>query len=149
MRIIIVRHGDPTHYTIDSLTEKGKREVEFLSERLIKLDVKEFYVSPLRRAKETAAATLEKINRTAIECEWLREFSPKIKHPDSPKEAPFAWDWLPQDWTQDERYYRYDEWANTEIMKSGGVDKEVKWVTDNLDKVIAEHGIMVISPTYM
>ena len=46
MKLLIVRHGDPD-YTIDSLTEKGWREVEFLSERLTKLEIRDFYVSPL------------------------------------------------------------------------------------------------------
>ena len=59
MRLIIVRHGDPD-YSIDSLTEKGWKEVEYLSEKLSKFDVKEFYVSPLGRAKDTASLTLEK-----------------------------------------------------------------------------------------
>ena len=35
MRLIIVRHGDP-NYEIDSLTEKGWREAEFLSVRMEK-----------------------------------------------------------------------------------------------------------------
>ena len=56
MRLLIVRHGDPD-YSIDSLTEKGWKEVEYLSERLSKLDVKDFYVSPLGRAKDTASLT--------------------------------------------------------------------------------------------
>ena len=51
MKLLIVRHGDPD-YTIDSLTEKGWKEVEFLSEKLSKLDIKDFYVSPLGRAKD-------------------------------------------------------------------------------------------------
>ena len=42
MKLLIVRHGDPD-YTIDSLTEKGWKEVEFLSEKLSKLDIKDFY----------------------------------------------------------------------------------------------------------
>ena len=54
MRLLIVRHGDPD-YSIDSLTEKGWKEAEYLSERLSKLDVKDFYVSPLGRAKDTAS----------------------------------------------------------------------------------------------
>ena len=53
MKLLIVRHGDPD-YTIDSLTEKGWKEGEFLSEKLSKLDIKDFYVSPLGRAKDTA-----------------------------------------------------------------------------------------------
>lgn len=46
MKLLIVRHGDP-NYTIDSLTSKGWKEAEYLSEKLSRLDVKAFYVSPL------------------------------------------------------------------------------------------------------
>ena len=35
MKLLIVRHADPD-YTIDSLTSKGWREAELLSERLSK-----------------------------------------------------------------------------------------------------------------
>ena len=35
MRLLIIRHGDPD-YTNDSLTEKGKREAELLSDRIAK-----------------------------------------------------------------------------------------------------------------
>ena len=52
MRLIIVRHGDP-NYEIDSLTEKGWREAEFLSVRMEKQLQKEhtyIYTSPLGRA---------------------------------------------------------------------------------------------------
>ena len=45
MKILIIRHGDP-NYEIDGLTEKGKREAEFLSERISKLDVKNFTFRP-------------------------------------------------------------------------------------------------------
>lgn len=50
MRLLIVRHGDPD-YEHDTLTEKGWREAELLAERLSKLNVKEFYVSPLGRRR--------------------------------------------------------------------------------------------------
>ncbi len=43
MRLLIVRHADPD-YSIDSLTVKGWREAELLSDRLSKLDVKAFTV---------------------------------------------------------------------------------------------------------
>ena len=49
MKLLIVRHGDPD-YSIDSLTEKGWREAELLSEKLSKLDIKDFYVSTMGRA---------------------------------------------------------------------------------------------------
>ncbi len=97
MRLLIIRHGDPD-YSIDSLTEKGWREAKLLAERIAKEDVTEFYVSPLGRARDTASLTLQKMNRTAVECDWLREFPPAIKRPD--KEGirrTVTWDWLPED----------------------------------------------------
>ena len=103
MKLLIVRHGDPD-YTIDSLTEKGWKEVEFLSEKLSKLDIKDFYVSPLGRAKDTASLTLKKMNRTATECDWLREFDVLIDRPDVTDRKIILWDWLPQDWSMDERF---------------------------------------------
>ena len=120
MKLLIVRHADPD-YSIDSLTEKGWREAEYLSQRLSKLTVKDFYVSPLGRAKDTASLTLEKMGRTAVEYKWLREFMPSINRPDKAERSRVAWDWLPQDWTADERYYSADSWWDTEIMREGQV----------------------------
>lgn len=67
MRLIIVRHGDPD-YEKDSLTEKGWREAAILADRISRLEVKEFYVSPLGRARDTASLTLEKMGRKATVC---------------------------------------------------------------------------------
>lgn len=138
MKILIIRHGDPD-YEIDSLTEKGWREAEYLSDRITRENVKEFYVSPLGRARDTASFTLQKLDRTAITCDWMREFAPKIKRPDN-ENAPVCWDWLPQDWTAEEKYYRYDTWYDTDIMKDGHVKEEYEWVTSNLDSLLAQHG---------
>ena len=63
MKLLFIRHGDPD-YTIDSLTEKGWKEAEFLSEKIAALDVRDFYVSPLGRAKDTASCTLKKNGRS-------------------------------------------------------------------------------------
>ena len=59
MELMIIRHGDPD-YEKDSLTEKGWREAEYLSEKLVKMNIKDFYVSPLGRARDTASCTLKK-----------------------------------------------------------------------------------------
>lgn len=77
MRLMIVRHGDPD-YSIDSLTPKGWKEAELLADRLCKLDVKAFYVSPLGRAKDTASFTLKRLEREAEEMKWMREFDAQI-----------------------------------------------------------------------
>lgn len=139
MKLVIIRHGDPD-YTIDSLTEKGWKEAEYLSERISKLEVRDFYVSSMGRAKDTASLTLKKMGQTATECEWLREFSPLIHRPDDKNEVHIAWDWLPQDWTQEERYYDYKTWADTPIMQEGKVREEYDWVIQNLDALLSSYG---------
>ena len=80
MNLLIIRHGDPD-YSIDSLTEKGWREAEILSERIAPLDVKAYYVSPLGRAQDTASLTLKKAGRSAETMPWLKEFNVPIKDP--------------------------------------------------------------------
>lgn len=139
MKLLIVRHGDPD-YSIDSLTPKGWKEAEYLSEKLTKLDIKAFYVSPLGRAKDTASLTLKKLGRTAEVCEWLREFNPEIRRPDQKGKLKNAWDWLPQDWTKDERFYQYDKWFENEVMEEGKVKQEYEWVIKNFDELLAKHG---------
>lgn len=42
MKLLIVRHGDPD-YTIDSLTEKGWKETECLSEKLKNLELPVYF----------------------------------------------------------------------------------------------------------
>lgn len=158
MRLLIIRHGDPD-YEKDSLTKRGWREAELLAERLSKLTVEEFYVSPLGRAKDTASLTLKKMNRTAKECQWLREFGARIVRPDRPGEESIAWDWLPQDWAKDGKLWHKALWAENEVMRAGytpgaheaddvqvqgsaegGVGAEYDWVVQNLDALLAGHG---------
>ena len=66
MDLIIIRHGDPD-YEHDTLTEHGWKEAEILSHRISQLNVRDFYVSPLGRAQDTASCTLKVMNRTIFE----------------------------------------------------------------------------------
>lgn len=139
MKLYIIRHAEPD-YAIDSLTEKGWREAEYLSERLEKLHIKKYYVSPLGRAKDTASCTLKKVGEEAEECTWLREFEPKICRPDVKDRRMIAWDWLPQDWTREERHYAKDGWHATDIFRNSEVKREYDWVVTGLDEVLKRHG---------
>lgn len=140
MRLLIIRHGDPD-YAKDSLTEKGWREAALLAERISKLDVTQFYVSILGRAKDTASLTLQKMGRTAIECDWLREFWPGIRRPDVPEgKYSIVWDWLPEDWTAEEAYFSRDRWTETEVMRQGKVREAYDQVIENFDAFLAKHG---------
>lgn len=139
MQILIIRHGDPD-YSIDSLTEKGWKEAKLLADRLSKLDIKAFYVSPLGRAKDTALLTLKKMDREAVELPWLQEFfRANIARPDV-AERTIAWDWLPQDWTKEENYYDKAKWMDTPVMRDSAIAQEYQWVTEGLDALLAGHG---------
>ena len=138
MRLVIIRHGDPD-YSIDSLTETGWREAELLVPRVEKLNAKAFYVSPLGRARDTAAVSLKALGREAEVKQWLREFAPKVQKPNDRK-AHVAWDWLPADWTKEPRFFDRDHWFEPEIFQNAGIEAEAKWVWQGLDEVLANHG---------
>ncbi len=139
MKLLIIRHGDPD-YEHDTLTEKGWREARYLADRLVDMDIQYFYVSPLGRARDTAAPTLERLGKQGVECPWLREFTVAIRRPDRPERDSICWDWLPQDWTGDGRLYSVDHWQENEVMAAGGVKREYDRVADSLDRLLASHG---------
>lgn len=138
MKLIIIRHGDPD-YSIDSLTPTGWEEAQLLAERVSKLDVTAFYVSPLGRAQDTAAATLKKMGRTAQTLDWLREFPAKMVK-DWEERPSVIWDWLPQVWTQNGAFYDKERWMDVPVFQQAGVREKVKVVTEGLDALLAQHG---------
>ncbi len=138
MKLLIVRHGDP-NYEIDSLTPTGWKEAELLAKRLSKLSVKDFYVSPLGRARDTASLTLKAMGREAETCPWLREFAPKVRKPMEDKDS-VSWDWLPGLWTKEERFFDRETWMEPEAFQKAGVAQEAKWVWEELDALLARHG---------
>lgn len=139
MKLLIIRHGDP-NYAIDSLTEKGWREAEYLAERLKDIPVKAFYVSPLGRAKDTASVTLQKIGREAEECPWLREFDTYIRRPDRPDRTSVCWDWWPAVWTAQEEFFSFDRWHTHPLMEEAGIGEKYRAVVEALDRLLAVHG---------
>ncbi len=139
MKILIIRHGDPD-YEIDSLTEKGRREAALLAEKLSHEKIHAFYVSPLGRAKLTASYTLDKMGRTGKECPWLREFHAPIMKPNRPDKPTIPWDWLPEDWTEEPRYFSPYHWFETDVMKEGRVKEEYDLVVSALDELLSTHG---------
>ena len=80
------------------------------------------------------------MGRTATECEWLKEFPCQIWRPDVKDKKIIAWDWLPQDWMADERFFRYDHWFENEAMQEGHVKEEYDRVIGEFDKLLAKHG---------
>lgn len=138
MKILFIRHGDPD-YEHDSLTPKGWKEAELLADRITKLDVRDFYCSPLGRAKDTAGVTLKRLNRTAEVFDWLQEFPARILDPDN-GERRIAWDLLPSYWTEHADLYDKDSWYRNPLMQTGDVEKLYRNVTDGIDGVLKKYG---------
>lgn len=139
MKILIIRHGDPD-YSIDSLTEKGWREADMLAERIAPMDIKAYYVSPLGRAQDTAAAALKISGRTAETLPWLREFNVPVTDPETGIERGIPWDMIPAEWTAVQEYYDKDKWYLTPLMESGDMRGRLSEVWRGLDEVISAHG---------
>ena len=139
MKILIVRHGDPD-YAIDGLTEKGKREVELLADRLTKENITKVYCSTLGRARLTAKPTLDRLGITAEYCEWLREFDyAKVKFPYLDREKG-CWDVLPSYIDTLPEIYSPTEWRSAEFLKNTEMPAAYDNVAAEFDKVLAAHG---------
>lgn len=141
MRILIIRHGDPD-YPNDSLTPKGQREAELVADRLAREEIHHFFVSPLGRARATAAPTLRRFGQEAEVCTWLQEFPPLIVKPDQPLEQTITWDWLPADWTVVPEFYHPELWMETEVMRAGRVKEAYAEVAAGLDEILSRFGYL-------
>ncbi len=138
MRILIIRHGDP-NYEEDCLTEHGWKEVVPLADRLEKEHIDYFYVSPYRRAIQTAQPTLERYGTQGVIKDWLHEFSyPIVQDSGKPKGIP--WDLYPAQWTSHPENFTEDLWGETAAMASGEIRPKYDAVVNSLDALLAEHG---------
>lgn len=138
MKLIFIRHGEPD-YTIDSLTEKGWREAELLSQRIVKWEVTDFYCSPLGRAKDTAKSTLQKMNRTAQTLEWLREFKAPIWD-EMMQRRKVPWDFYPEFINAHPELFHLENWSGNEVMAEGEVGSQYQWVCQELDNLLTKYG---------
>ena len=138
MKILLIRHGDPD-YANDSLTEKGWREARLLCSRLEKLDVREYYVSPLGRAQDTIRPLLEKTGRTAVTIPWMREF-PVHQVDEYTGRYHVVWDYMPR---YRERFPEWDSaenWMDAHPFDQGEVRPLVEEMWQGLDGILARYG---------
>ena len=138
MKLLIIRHGEPD-YSIDSLTKKGFREAELLSEKLASMDIRDFYVSPLGRAQDTARPTLKRLGRTAETLPWLAEFRGRLLDPDTGLER-HAWDLRPQYWTKQPELYDPERWTENEFYGGGNSPEIARETGEGLDALLARYG---------
>lgn len=138
MQLFIVRHGDP-FYPRDTLTEKGMREAELLSERLTKLGIEQFYVSPLGRARDTAAPTLKKLGAKPVILDWLQEFPVYGIDPNTGKKH-IIWDYYPSYFVQHPLLYDRDKWMDDDTFSGKEVRPLINDVWGRLDALLAKYG---------
>ena len=78
MKLLIIRHGDPD-YSIDNLTEQGRREAQALADFLRREPVDRIFSSPLGRAKATAAYTADALKLPVTVEPWSAELGLRAK----------------------------------------------------------------------
>ena len=148
MRILLIRHGEPD-YTIDSLTEKGKREAELLSQRMTRYDIRDFYVSPLGRARDTAAYTLQKMNREAEVLPWLKEFSGSFPDPETGKTRIVAWDNKPRIWTEFPGVWDFHAFLNNPLFDRGNFCQVWQETVEGVNQLMARYGYRKDGPVWL
>ncbi|MBO4297577.1 MAG: histidine phosphatase family protein [Clostridia bacterium] len=140
MKILIIRHGEPD-YSIDSLTEKGWREAELLADRLARLDIRDFYCSPLGRARDTARPTMRRLGREddLTILPWLREFHGAVVSPFEERKR-IPWNLMPQFWTKQPELFLRDGWLEHPLMRTGDVARVYRETQEGLDALLAGYG---------
>ena len=139
MRIIFVRHGEPD-YAKDTLTPKGWREAELLSDRLKNWNIDAFYTSPLGRAKDTASCTLKKMGREAVILPWMKEFAYSIDDPVTGRHG-VPWDFVPSFWTPQPEMHTMDHWTETNVMQQNPeIAPRYQEVCQKLDELLLSYG---------
>lgn len=136
MRILLIRHAEPD-YPNNTLTPKGFREAEYLSERLQNSNITHIYSSPLNRAVLTAKPTAEKINKEITICDWMTEFEGKLNLDGVTRHT---WNILPRIWQKETEIFNINTWEESALYSSENMPEKYNFVTQNLDKLLAHHG---------
>ena len=147
MRILLIRHAEPD-YTVDSLTAKGRIEAELLSRRLVRYNIRDFYVSPLGRARDTAAYTLNKLHREAEILPWLREFNGSYPDPDTGIRRIVAWDVKPRVWTGFPGVMNIETWYDAPVFAGGNVREVWQQTTRGVDELLGRYGYVKDGPVW-
>ena len=147
MRIYLIRHAEPI-VPGDGLTPKGRIEAELLSHRMESIPVRDYYVSPLIRARETAEPTLRRLNRSAETLPWLREFHGCYPDPETGEMRHVAWDLMPKVWTAIPGVRTAGSWLDDPLFDRGDIRQVWQETTDGVDELMARYGYRKEGPVW-
>lgn len=97
MEIVIIRHAQPEwvkdglNVVNPPLTQLGHRQADALAHSLRNEHFDEIFVSPLLRARQTAAPLLRMLNRDEVIADWLEEIRDPMWHGTPEEKAQEAW----------------------------------------------------------
>ena len=97
MEIILIRHGQPEwvrdglNVVDPPLTELGRRQADLMGEALGDGDFDEVLVSPLQRARQTAAPLYSALGRDEVIEPWLEEIRDPSWHGTPAEKAEHAY----------------------------------------------------------
>ena len=136
MRILLIRHGDPD-YENDTVTEKGRREVALLADRLSHEKIDKIYASPLGRAQATAAPTAARLGLPICTLPWLAELDFSY---DMGNEQVSTWDIYPHLWTKNPAVSDKDAWTKYALYDGQPLAPRLHAVEKELDALLLSHG---------
>jgi probable phosphoglycerate mutase len=79
VEVLLIRHGEPLWVrdglSVDDppLTDRGRQQADALAEGLAELEIDEIWVSPLRRAQQTAEPVAARLDLEPRTFDWLAE----------------------------------------------------------------------------
>lgn len=158
MRLLFIRHGDPD-YTIDGLTDKGKKEAQLLAGHIRALGIDEVYVSPLGRARITADHSLKELGLAAVTLDWLREFPALLdtEHASDAVRAAYihelktdeetgkykkriVWDILPSYFADHPELFDVNGWRGSDIAKASNAVEAYDHIAESFDGFLKRNG---------
>ncbi len=144
MKIVIIRHAEPD-YLHDSLTPKGFREADLLSNRIGFLsNVVGVYSSPLGRAVKTAEPSAAKLGIKPEILPWLQEFRGRILDPETSEER-IPWDLKHHLWQNAPQLFSETQWDSHPLMStaSPSVKTVYQETCQGITDLLKKHGYVL------
>lgn len=134
MRLYIIRHADPD-YINGTITERGHKEAQALSERLEKEGITKIFSSPLNRAFQTMKYTADRLNTGYEILEWIEEISGlRLELTMTERKGLNAvWD-IPGEFLLDKSTYRDKEISIENAYMLEEYKEEVLEITEEIEK---------------